>query len=88
MEERKKGMKIVCSRCRKSETHVQWIDKKKWPWGAMTMVVQAVIHRTGWKTIDTNFVCPDCLTEKERQTDYSKNWYYEYYDMWKENKEQ
>ena len=88
LSERKKGMKIICSRCRKSETYVKWIDKTKWPWGTMTMAVQAVIHRIGWKTINRFYVCPDCQTEKEKQTDYSRDWYNEYYDMWEKNIEE
>jgi hypothetical protein len=86
-KESQKGMKITCSRCRESNTYVQWVDNKKCKWLTMTLCVQSVIHQVGWKTINRCYVCPNCLTEQEKQTDYSKGWYDEIYNLWKENKE-
>lgn len=86
LKENEHGMKIACSRCKLSRIFVPWIDKKKWPWGSMTMVVQAVGHKFGWKTIDRFFVCPKCQTDTEKNTDYSKDWYEEYYRRWNESK--
>ena len=87
-EERKKGMLIKCSRCNKSETRVKWIDHNKWKAGTMTMAVQPVIHKIGWKTIDRKFVCPNCFTNEEQNADYTREWYDFYYEMWKKNKEE
>ena len=84
-ERTKLGFEISCSRCNISKDVVATIKKNVIDLPAH-MFIQAVLNRKGWKLIKDQFVCPHCLSEIEKETDYTRSWYKEVFDLWEQYK--